>query len=64
MFAVLALLVCLVIVILCIEEMITAPSNRIIGALFIRSTISLVIGLGYFLRDVYLASNTLKIREP
>lgn len=63
MFTVAALLVCLVIVTLFIEVMIGIPLNWIIGALFILSTIGLVVGLGYFLREVYLASSTVRIRE-
>lgn len=63
MFTVAALLVCLVIVTLFIEVMISAPLNWIIGALFILGTIGLVVGLGYFLREVYLASSTVRIRE-
>ena len=62
MFTVAALLVCLVIVTLFIEVMISAQLNWIIGALFILSTLCLVIGLWYFLREVYLASSTVRIR--
>ena len=62
MFTVAALLVCLVIVTLFIEGMIHVPLYWIIGALFIMSTLSLVIGLGYFLREVHLSSNTVRIR--
>src|SRR5689334_15294980 len=49
MFTIAALLVCLVIVTLFIQVMIGAPLNWTIGALFILSTLGLVIGLGYFL---------------
>lgn len=62
MFTIAALLVCLVIVTLFIEVMISASLNWTIGALFILSTLGLVIGLGYFLREVYLASSTVRIR--
>jgi hypothetical protein len=62
MFTIAALLVCLVIVTLFIEVMISAPLNWTIGALFIVSTLGLVIGLWYFLREVYLASSTVRIR--
>ena len=62
MFTVAALLVCLVIVTLFIQVMISAPLNWFIGVLFILSTIGLVIGLWYFLREVYLASSTVRIR--
>src|SRR5688572_19436161 len=62
MFTVAALLVCLVIVTLFIQVMISAPLNWVIAALFILSTFGLVIGLWYFLREVYLAANTVRIR--
>ena len=63
MFTIAALLVCLVIVTLFIEVMVGIQLNWIIGVLFILSTAGLVIGLGYFLREVYLASSTVRIRE-
>ena len=62
MFTVAALLVCLVIVALFIEVMVEFPLNEIIGLLFILSTLGLVIGLSYFLREVHLSSNTVRIR--
>lgn len=61
MFTVAALLVCLVIVTLFIEEMLGIPLNWTIGVLFILSTVGLVIGLWYFLHEVYLASSTVRI---
>ena len=62
MFTIAALLVCLVIVALFLEVMLTMYLNWFIGALFILATFVLVIGLGYFLREVHLASNTVRIR--
>src|SRR5688500_17663562 len=62
MFTVAALLVCLVIVALFIEVMVDVPLNELIGLLFILSTLGLVIGLAYFLREVHLSSNTVRIR--
>ena len=62
MFTVAALLVCLVIVALFIEAMFFMLLNWHIGALFILATLTLVIGLGYFLREVHLASSTVRIR--
>lgn len=62
MFTIAALLVCLVIVALFIEVMIDIPLNEIIGILFILSTVGLVIGLSYFLREVHLSANTVRIR--
>lgn len=61
-FTISALLVCLVIVALFIEVMAGIKLHWIIGALFILSTLNLVIGLAYFLREVHLASNTVRIR--
>lgn len=61
-FTIAALLVCLVIVALFIEVMIDFPLNELIGILFIISTVGLVIGLGYFLREVHLSANTVRIR--
>lgn len=60
-FTVAALLVCLVIVALFIEVMAGIHLHWFIGALFILSTLNLVIGLAYFLREVHLASNTVRI---
>ena len=57
-----ALLVCLVIVALFLEVLFSIPLNWFIGALFILSTLALVIGLGYFLKEVHLSSNTVRIR--
>ena len=57
-----ALLVCLVIVSLFLVVMFSIPLNWIIGVLFILSTLSLVIGLTYFLREVHLASTSVRIK--
>ncbi len=58
-----ALLVCLVIVALFLEVMFLLQLIWVIGALFILATLGLVVGLGYFLREVHLSSNTVRIRE-
>ena len=62
MFTIAALLVCLVIVTLFLEAMLVVRFNWLIGVLFILATFGLVVGLGYFLREVHLASNTVRIR--
>lgn len=62
MFTVAALLVCLVIVTLFLEAMFSGPLNWVIGILFILGTLALVVGLGYFLQEVHLASSTVRIR--
>jgi uncharacterized membrane protein len=55
-----ALLVCLVIIILFIQVMLGAPLHWIIGVLFMFSTIALVIGLSYFLREVHISARTIR----
>lgn len=62
MFTVAALLVCLVIVTLFLEAMFIVHLNWLIGILFILGTLGLVIGLGYFLQEVHMASRTVRIR--
>jgi hypothetical protein len=51
-----ALLVCLVIVTLFIEVMLSIPLNWIIGALFTLATLALVMGLAFFLREVHMSA--------
>jgi len=58
-----ALLVCLVIVSLFLEVMFNIPMDWLIGALFILATLSLVIGLGYFLREVHLSSTAVYFKS-
>ena len=58
-----ALMVCLVIVSLFLEVMFKIPLNGVIGVLFILATLSLVIGLTYFLREVHLASTAVRIKR-
>jgi len=62
MFTIAALLVCLVIVTLFLEAMLVVRFNWLIGVLFILATFGMVVGLGYFLREVHVASNTVRIR--
>lgn len=59
-----ALLVCLVIAILFVEVLLHAPLKWFIGALFTAATLSLVIGLAFFLREVHLATKTIRITRP
>jgi len=56
-----ALLVCLVICALFIEVMVGAPLNWLIGGLFSVATLALVFGLMCFLREVHLATLTVRI---
>lgn len=62
MFTIAALLVCLVIVTLFLEAMFFMSLKWLIGVLFILATLGLVVGLGYFLREVHMAANTVRIR--
>lgn len=56
-----ALMVCLVIASLFLEVMLGAQLRWLIGGLFTASTLSLVVGLAYFLREVHLATKTIRI---
>ena len=62
-----ALLVCLVILALFLAELVDVPLRGVVGALFAASTLTLVVGLGYFLREVQLATQMVRIpgvRDP
>ena len=59
-----ALLICLVIASLFLEAMLNAPLNWFIGALFTAATVALVLSLAFFLREVHLATRTLRIPKP
>lgn len=59
-----ALLLCMVIVTLFLEVMLDAPLRWMVGALFAASTLGLVVGLAYFLREVHLAMQSIHIRIP
>lgn len=56
-----ALLICLIIVALFMEEFFAANLKWLAGALFVISMLSLIAGLGSFLREVYLATHTTEI---
>lgn len=59
-----ALLACLVIAVLFIKTMFSAEVTWVIGCLFTASTLTLVVGLGYFLREVLLATQSLRFLFP
>lgn len=59
-----ALLVCMVIASLFLEVLLNAPLTWLIGALFTGATFALVVGLAYFLREVHLATTTVRIHRP
>lgn len=58
-----ALMICLVIVSLFLDVMFSISLNWFIGAFFILATLSLVIGLSYFLREVHLSSISVRIKR-
>ncbi|MFZ4620704.1 MAG: DUF2721 domain-containing protein [Bacteroidota bacterium] len=62
-FTIAALLVCLVITTLFLEVMFAAPLQWAIGLFFSSATLVLVIGLTFFLREVHLATITIRIRK-
>ena len=62
MFTVAALFVCMVIVVLFIEALFYMHLKWFIGVLFIFATFGMVVGLVYFLKEVRLSANTVRIR--
>jgi hypothetical protein len=56
-----ALLVCLVIVALFVEEFFARNLKWLAGALFVLAMLSVICGLACFLREVYLATHTTSI---
>lgn len=57
-----ALLVCIVIVAMFLEAMLDAPLQWLVGSLFTAATLALVVGLAYFLGEVHLATQTIRIQ--
>lgn len=56
-----ALLVCMVIASLFLEVVFDAPLKWLVGLLFTGSTLALVVGLAYFLKEVHLATRTTRL---
>ena len=56
-----ALLVCTVIAALFLEVLLQVELKWLLGVLFTGSTLALVAGLAYFLREVHLATRTVRI---
>lgn len=56
-----ALLVCLVIVTLFGEEFLSANVTWLAGGLFVAAMLTLICGLSCFLREVYLATHTIRL---
>lgn len=59
-----ALLVCLVIAALFLEVLLQIELKWLVGALFTGSAVALVVGLMYFLLEVHLAMQTVRIPTP
>ncbi|MBK7596333.1 MAG: DUF2721 domain-containing protein [Gemmatimonadetes bacterium] len=57
-----ALLVCTVIAALFVQVLLQIELRWVVGALFTGSTMALVVGLVYFLREVHLATKTVRIQ--
>jgi Protein of unknown function (DUF2721) len=55
------LLVCLVIATLFLEVLMDLPLKWIVGVLFTAATLALVIGLAFFLREIHLGNQTVRI---
>ncbi len=56
-----ALLVCTVVTTLFIEVLLGFPMRVLVALLFACSTLTLVVGLAYFLREIHLATRTVRI---
>ncbi|MDM0028845.1 DUF2721 domain-containing protein [Variovorax saccharolyticus] len=59
-----ALLVCTVIAALFLEVMLQIRLSWLLGLLFTGATLTLVVGLAYFLREIQLATRTVRIPTP
>lgn len=57
-----ALLVCMVVAVIFLQVLLQAELKWIISGLFTASTLTLIVGLGYFLREVHLATRTVRIK--
>lgn len=56
-----ALLVCMVVTTLFLDVLLEVNLNVLVGLLFAGSSLALVVGLAYFLREVHLATKTIRI---
>jgi len=57
-----ALLVCMVVAVIFLQAMLQVEFKWVISSLFTASTLTLVVGLAYFLREVHLATRTVRIQ--
>ncbi|PQA88421.1 DUF2721 domain-containing protein [Hyphococcus luteus] len=63
LFSIAALLVCLVVATLFIGDFIDVPAGAIVAVMFIAAMVSMAGGLSLFLREIYLGTRALKVRE-
>lgn len=56
-----ALLVCIVVVALFVDVLLDVDLNILVGILFAASSLALVVGLAFFLREVHLATKTVRL---
>lgn len=56
-----ALLVCMVVMTLFLEGMLQLNMQWLVGVFFVGATLSLLVGLGFYLREVHLATHTVRI---
>jgi hypothetical protein len=59
-----ALLVCVVIAALFLEVMLNAPLEWLVAVSFTAATLALIVGLAFFLREVHLATTSIRIALP
>jgi hypothetical protein len=57
-----ALLVCMVVAVIFLQVLLQVEFKWVISSLFTASTLTLIVGLGYFLREVHLATRTVRIQ--
>lgn len=58
-----ALLVCIVVAFIFLQVLLQVQFKWVISALFTLSTLTLIVGLAYFLREVHLATRTVRIHN-
>lgn len=56
-----ALLVCMVVAVIFLQVLLQVEFKWVISTLFTASTLTLIVGLAYFLREVHLATRTVRI---
>lgn len=57
-----ALLVCTVVAVIFLQVLLQVEFKWVISVLFTTSTLTLIVGLAYFLREVHLATRTVRIQ--